>query len=273
MERRRGVINKMNDKNVFTEMDGNFTGNAEFQKAGADYLNPTEFKKLVEARRSVRKFTSEKIPDLIVDDCIDLALMAPNSSNLQTWEFYRITTEQIKKDVAYACFSQPAATTAAELIVCVARPERWRAHCKQMLEYFKTMPVDPPKSAITYYSKLIPFVYTVGFFNILTPFKWLINTIVGTFKVVPRGPISSFGLATWSIKSCALACENLMLAFRAHGYDTCPMEGFDDCKVKKAMGLSRKAKIVMIVGAGKRADGGLYGPRIRFPRSQFVKTI
>jgi nitroreductase len=64
-----------------------------------------------------------------------------------------------------------------------------------------------------------------------------------------------------------------MLAFRAHGYDTCPMEGFDSCRIKKVMGLSRSKKIVMIVGAGKRAEGGLYGPRIRFPRDQFVKTI
>jgi nitroreductase len=96
---------------------------------------------------------------------------------------------------------------------------------------------------------------------------------VGFFKVVPREPISSFGLELWSVKSCALACENLMLAFRAHGYDTCPMEGFDAVKVKKAMKLSRKEKIVMIVGAGKRAEGGIYGPRIRFPKEQFLNTI
>ncbi len=260
-------------KNVFTEMNGSFTGNDQFQKEGADYYNPDAFRELVKARRSVRKFTTEQIPDVIVDDCLEMALLAPNSSNLQTWEFYRIKTDSIKKDIVHACFSQPAAATAAELIVCVAQPTHWRAHCKQMLEYFKTMPVETPKSALVYYSKLAPFVYTVGFLNSLTPFKWLFNTVVGMFKVVPREPISSIGLALWSIKSCALASENLMLAFRSHGYDTCPMEGYDSCKVKDAMGLSRSAKVVMIVGAGKRADGGLYGPRVRFPREQFLKTL
>lgn len=260
-------------KNVFTEMNGSFPGNEQFQKAGADYYNPEAFRELVNARRSVRKFTSEKIPDDVVADCLEMALLAPNSSNLQTWEFYRIKTESVKKEIVHACFSQPAAATAAELIVCVAVPSNWRAHCKQMLAYFKTLPVETPKSALTYYGKLAPFVYTVGFLNILTPFKWLFNTLVGLFRVVPREPISSIGLNVWSIKSCALACENLMLAFRAHGYDTCPMEGYDSCKVKKAMGLGRKEKIVMIVGAGKRADGGLYGPRVRFPREQFLKTL
>ncbi|MBC7538437.1 MAG: nitroreductase family protein [Bacteriovorax sp.] len=260
-------------KNVFTEMDGKFAGNEQFQNEGADYFNPQAFIELVYARRSIRKFTDEKIPDHIVDECLDLALLAPNSSNLQTWEFYRLKSEQIKKDVATACFSQPAATTASELIVCVARPDHWRAHCKQMLATFSSLPVETPKSAILYYSKLAPFVYTVGFFNVLTPFKWIFNTLVGFFRMVPREPISSFGLGVWSIKSCSLACENLMLAFRSQGYDTCPMEGYDSVKVKKIMGLPSKAHIVMIVGAGKRAEGGMYGPRIRFPREQFIKTI
>jgi nitroreductase len=260
-------------KNVFTEMNGKFAGNEQFQMEGKDYYNPESFKELASARRSVRKFTAEIIPDQIVHDCIDLALLAPNSSNLQTWEFYRLKSDEVKKNVAHACFSQPAATTASELIVCVARPDHWRAHCKQMLEAFKESQVEIPKSATLYYKKIAPFVYTVGFFNILTPFKWLFNTIAGLFRVVPREPISSYGLKVWSIKSCALAAENLMLAFRSYGYDTCPMEGYDSCKVKKAMGLPSKAHIVMIVGAGKRAEGGIYGPRIRFPREQFVITL
>ncbi len=260
-------------KNVFTEMSGNFAGNEAFQQEGVDYCNPQAFIELVNARRSVRKFTTEKIPDEVVGECLDLALLAPNSSNLQTWEFYRIVTPDLKQKIVEASFSQPAAATAAEIIVCVANPKSWRAHSLQMLEIFRTLPVETPKSAITYYKTLVPFVYTVGIFSVLTPFKWLFNTLVGLFKVVPREPISQHGLDLWSVKSCALACENLMLAFRAHGYDTCPMEGFDSCRIKKVMGLSRSKKIVMIVGAGKRAEGGLYGPRIRFPRDQFVKTI
>jgi len=263
----------MEKNNVFTRINAEFIGNDQFQKEGADYLNPTAFKELVHARRSVRKFTAEKIPDHIVEECLDLAILAPNSSNLQTWEFYRITSEDIKKRVVYACFSQPAAATAAELIVCVARADHWRDHCKKMLNYFKTLPVETPKSAKDYYSKLAPFVYTVGFFNSLTPIKWLFNSIVGIFRVVPREPISSYGLNVWAIKSCALACENLMLAFRSYGYDTCPMEGYDSHRVMKAMKLSRKAKLVMVIGAGKRADGGLYGPRLRFARETFIKTI
>lgn len=260
-------------KNIFTEMDGKFEGNDAFQKEGGTYCNPSEFRKLVEARRSVRKYTEEQIPDDIVNDCLDLALLAPNSSNLQPWEFYRIKNADVKRDVVTACFSQSAAKTAPELIVCVARRDTWRKNSKQMLAEFAKLPVETPKVAKIYYGKLVPFVYTIGWFNILTPFKWLFNTIVGTFKVVPRDPISSYGMNTWAVKSTALACENLMLAFRAHGYDTCPMEGFDSWKVKKAVGLPCKSEIVMIISAGRRADGGVYGPRLRFPNEQFIKTV
>lgn len=260
-------------KNVFTEMDGKFKGNEIFQTEGAAYQNSEEFTKLVYARRSVRKYTDEKIPDNIVNECLDLALLAPNSSNLQTWEFYRVVTPAVKDKIVTACFSQSAAKTAAELIVCVARRDNWRNHSKQMLAEFRKLPIETPKVALTYYGKLVPVVYTVGWFNILTPIKWIVNTITGLFTVVPRGPISSFGINTWAVKSCALACENLMLAFRAYGYDTCPMEGFDSWKVKSAMNLPRKAEVVMIISSGRRAEGGVYGPRMRFPREQFIKSV
>lgn len=260
-------------KNVFTEMDGKFSGNEAFQTEGKDYFNPSEFRKLIEARRSVRRYTDEKIPDSVVNDCLDLAMLAPNSSGLQQWEFYRIVNPIIKEKVVHACFSQSAAKTSSELIVCVARRDTWRKHSKQMLEEFAKLPIETPQVAKTYYGKLVPFVYTVGWFNIFTPFKWLFNTIGGLFTVVPRDPISSFGMNTWAVKSTALACENLMLAFRAHGYDTCPMEGFDSWKVKSALQLPHRAEITMIISAGKRAEGGVYGPRIRFPREQFVKIV
>ena len=58
-----------------------------------------EFKQAVEKRRSVRKFDPDKELDTkIVKDCIELATLAPNSSNMQLWEFYHVTSdEKLKK--------------------------------------------------------------------------------------------------------------------------------------------------------------------------------
>ena len=98
--------------------------------------NPEEFCKVVESRRSVRVYTDEKIPEEIVKKCLDLTLLAPNSSNLQTWEFYWVRNKGKKEKLVEYCLSQPAAATAAELIVCVARPDHWKKNNSMMLQLF-----------------------------------------------------------------------------------------------------------------------------------------
>ena len=79
--------------------------------------------KLIEKRRSVRKFTDEEIPEDILKKCLEYSLLAPNSSNLQPWEFYWIRSKEKKNKIVESCFSQNAAKTAKEIIVAVSRIE------------------------------------------------------------------------------------------------------------------------------------------------------
>src|SRR5688572_10795553 len=53
-----------------------------------------EFKQVVESRRSVRKFTAKKIPKEVLDACLDMALLAPSSCNLQPWEFHVVQSPE-----------------------------------------------------------------------------------------------------------------------------------------------------------------------------------
>lgn len=46
-----------------------------------------DFFEVVQKRRSVRKFTATAVPEAVIEKAIDAALIAPNSSNLQPWEF------------------------------------------------------------------------------------------------------------------------------------------------------------------------------------------
>ena len=72
----------------------------------------------IEYRRSVRIFDKEKEIDVaIVKKCIEHATLAPNSSNLQLWEFYHITSNEEIKKIAKACFNQPAAKTAKQFVI------------------------------------------------------------------------------------------------------------------------------------------------------------
>jgi len=263
----------MSDKNVFTDMEGSLKDDPSFRPEGSDYCNPTEFKKLVKARRSVRKFDGAPLADEMVMDVLDSGLLAPNSSNLQTWKFIRVKNIDVRAKLAEACFSQSAARTASELIVCIANPSLAIPHCKKTLEEFKKLPIETPKAALAYYGKLAPFVYNVGPFSLYAPFKWMFFTIAGFFKVVPREPLTHSDLKVWAAKSCALACENIMLGFRSYGYDTCPMEGFDSKRVKAILNLKSTEDVVMILGVGKAVSGGIYGPQMRFDQKDFIVTI
>lgn len=236
-------------------------------------IDAVEFEKVINSRRSVRVYTDEIIPDEIVDKCLDIALLAPNSSNLQPWEFYRIKTPEKKKMVAKFCYNQPAARTAQELIVCVARRDTWNKHAKQMLALINSSKENPPRSVQSYYKKLVPIVYNQGPFGIFAPIKKIVMALKGMTGVINREPATIADMRIWMHKSTALACENLMLAFRAYGYDSCPMEGFDSKRVKKLLRLPAKAEVCMIISAGKRATNGVYGPRIRFPREQFIFEV
>lgn len=232
----------------------------------------TEFKKVVESRRSIRVYKNDKIPESVVKECLRLALLAPTSSNLQCWEFYWVRNPVKKAELIKACFSQPAAQTAAELIVCVARTDTWQRIRKQILLNMESS-TSTPESAKKYYQKIVPFIYSQGLFSIFGFIKKIIFFVTGFFKVVPRSPTSFSEMLMWAHKTCALACENLMLSFRAAGYDSCPMEGFDEVRVKKILDLPRGAAVTMVISAGIRAERGVYGPRFRLPSEQFIFEI
>jgi nitroreductase len=71
-------------------------------------------------------------------------------------------------------------------------------------------------------------------------------------------------------KSCALAAQTFMLSVAAEGFHTCPMEGFDEVRVKKALKLPGGAEINMIIAVGKGTEEGIWGPRFRVPNEEVI---
>jgi nitroreductase len=231
------------------------------------------FATIVESRRSVRRFADEPIPDAIVERCLDMALLAPTSSNLQCWEFYRVVDPAKKRALVEACLGQPAAATAAELIVAVARVDTWEQNTRDVKHILENDVWEWPKSMHAYYRVITRIAYGNGPLGLMGPVKKALITAIGLTRPVPRGPTSRAEVVTWAVKTSALACENLILAFRAAGYDTCAMEGMDEQRIRGILGLNRDAVITMVIGAGRRRPGGIYGPRIRLPRERFIKTV
>jgi nitroreductase len=235
--------------------------------------NAAEFEKVVRSRRSTRVYNSEPIPEAVMRKCLELTLLAPNSSNLQPWEFYWVRSAAQKKELVRFCLSQPAAKTAQELIVCVARLDTWKRNRQLMLHALQSVAGNVPESVLTYYRKIVPLAYGQGIFYLLSPFKKLLMNVMAWRRPLPRGPSSKADMRVWAHKSTALACENLMLSLRAFGFDSCPMEGFDEPRIRKLLKLPRAAEICMVVSAGKRAENGIYGQQIRFDKSLSVFEV
>jgi nitroreductase len=216
----------------------------------------------------VREFTEESVPATVVDRALDAALLAPNSSNMQTWDFHWVRSPAKKTKLVEACLNQTAACTAAELVVAVANPRKWRANNAEILR--RLTAAGAAEQVLKYYGKLMPFVYGM---QLLAPFKWLIFNLLGLVKPTPRRPWSARDRAEVCIKSCTLACQNLMLALRAQDFDSCPMEGFDEARVARLLSLPRGARVVMVVAIGKRTPTGIWGDRLRLGRERSVKTV
>lgn len=241
-------------------------------KAGSlPEINVEEFRKVVRSRRSVRRFTDEPIPDAVLEDCLELATLAPNSSNLQPWEFYVVRTPSLRQKLAKACLGQNAARTAPVLITIVARTNTWRDHARKALDLWPEQRL--PAIVDSYYRKVAPIHYNQGPLGLFGLAKKAAGLVVGLSRPVPRGPYSRNEMKLWATKSTALAAENLMLALRAHGFDSCPMEGFDECRVRKLLKLPRDGLVVMVLAAGRRADNGIYNAQYRIDRSELVHYL
>ena len=233
------------------------------------------FFELINKRRSVRKFSDDEVPEVVMRKCLKASILAANSSNLQPWEFYWIRNKKKKQLVVKACFSQNAAKTAKELVVAVSRIDTWKRNRDLILENYKKEEKLIPV-VNKYYNKLIPFVYyhdRFGLAGLIKRIIFIFINIVGYFKIVPRGPIYKHELFETVTKTTALACQNFMMALVAEGFDSCPMEGFDEKRIKKILKLNSKCHVVMIFGIGKSDKNGVYGDRFRIEENLVIKEV
>jgi nitroreductase len=235
---------------------------------------------IINYRRSVRIYKNLPIDSEKVKHCIELATLAPNSSNMQLWEFYHVTNPETLKQLSVACLNQSSATTAQQMVVFVTRQDLHQKRAKEMLKLetqnvLKNSPKDKQEKRVKtwqmYYGKVIPFLYT-RFLGILGIVRKIIVNIVGLFRAIVY-QVSENDVRVVVHKTCALAAQTFMLAMANEHYDTCPMEGFDSRKVKKILNLPFGAEINMIVSCGIREEQGVWGDRMRIPFNEVYQQI
>jgi len=235
---------------------------------------------IINYRRSVRHYKDEPLNSEKVKHCIELATLAPNSSNMQLWEFYHVIDTTILKKLSVACLNQGAATTAQQMVVFVTRQDLYRKRAAKILDLetqniLKNTPelkqAKRIKTRKLYYGKVMPFLY-MSFFGFLGIIRKIFVNIIGLFRPIVY-QVSENDMQVVVHKTCALAAQTFMLAMANENYDTCPMEGFDSKKVKGILKLPYGAEINMVVSCGIRDEHGVWGDRMRLPFDEVYRKI
>ena len=245
------------------------------------YIEIMTLEEILLHRRAVRRYDPDKPIDVnAVKECIRLATLSPTSSNMQLWEAYHIINPIKLQELSIACLGQGSARTCKQMVIFVTRKDKWKSHANAVLaanieEIKNNSPKDKQIHHIElqnkYYKKLIPLTYK-RCWGLLGLFRKVLTTFIGFKRPIPRN-VTEADINTVVHKSCALAIQTFMLAMSERGYDTCPLEGFDEFRVKKILNLPKESKVSMIITCGIRGIGGVRGDRFRLPLNEYYKLI
>ena len=60
----------------------------------------------IEARRSIRKFSSDEVPGEMIDQMLEAARLAPSGGNVQPWRFLVVRDLDTKRKLRDVCMEQ-----------------------------------------------------------------------------------------------------------------------------------------------------------------------
>lgn len=187
-------------------------------------------------RRAIRVYDpSVKISRNEMNEILRKATRAPSSMNMQPWRFVVVETDQGKSRLKQALSNnrtQLETSSAMILIMTDLKKYDYAETIYDMAYEASLMPKDVRDRQIRNISNMVP---------TLSPER-----------------IEKSGLI-----DCGLVAMQLMHVAREHGYDTCPIGGFDHDRIIDVLGLDEERyRPVLIVSIGKRAEDGYESLRL-----------
>lgn len=189
-----------------------------------------DFKEVLMGRRSIRNYDkSIKISKEEMTEILEEATLAPSSVNMQSWRFLVIESDEGKATLApLASFNQVQVETSSAVIAIFGDLNNfdYREEIYSKAVELGYMPLEVKETQM---SKI------TAYLSALDP------------KVNKETVLIDGGIVAMQ----------LMLVARAHGYDTCPIGGYDKGKIADAFGLDRDRYVpVMLISIGKAAEEG-----------------
>ncbi|HEX5234889.1 MAG TPA: nitroreductase family protein [Silvibacterium sp.] len=191
-------------------------------------------------RRATPSFDGAPIPDADLKKILEAGLHAPSGYNMQPWRFVVVRTEEQRRRLRAASFNQPKVEEASAVIVACGDADGWRnGDLEEMLRLGREggMPENYAEQARTN---------------------------------IPNYLANHPNLTAWLYKHVMLAFTSMMLMAEVLGYDTAPMEGFEEEKVREVLKLPLSYSVVALLALGHlRGDDKFYGGRFSMARTVF----
>ncbi len=171
----------------------------------------------IETRRAVKHYDPDfEMPQEDIDKLLGLARLAPTAFNIQNWRFVVVKDKALRQEIRKHAWDQAQVTDASLLIVMCCDLKAW---AKNPERYWK----DAPKEVADF----------------------LVPAIQAYYEGKPDVERDE------GMRSCGLAGQTIMLAAKAMGYESCPMDGFDFDAVGKLINLPGDHAISFMIAVGK----------------------
>ena len=171
----------------------------------------------IETRRSVKHFDPQhSMTQRETDELMRLAMLSPTAFNIQHWRFVLVRDAALREHIRAVTWMQPQITDASLLVVLCADLDAWK---KQPGRYWRNVSQEVREGVV----QAIDAYYTGR-------------------EQVQRDE---------AMRSCGIAAQTLMLAAKAMGYDSCPMDLSDLDAVGKLINLPHDHVVAMFVAIGK----------------------
>lgn len=171
----------------------------------------------IEARRAAKSFDPNHVIDNAeVTRLLDLARMSPTAFNIQHWRFVIVRDRALREAIRDVTWMQPQVTDASLLIIVCADVKAWE---KRPDRYWRLAPAEVREGVLE-----------------------AIATYYQGREQLQRDE---------AMRSCGIAAQTLMLAAKAMGYDSCPMDLSDMDAVGRLIRLPADHVIGMFVAVGK----------------------
>lgn len=187
------------------------------------------FSEVISARRATPSFDGSPLPDEILSKILKAGMEAPSGYNIQPWRFVVVRDKEQKHRLREAAMGQPKVEEASAVIVC----------CGDL-----NAPRGDSLDAVLTESEKHGFKKEQN-----QQIKEQLN------KTFSSPPGNAMGIApdyaVWVNRHVMIAFTTMMWMAETLGYDTAPMEGFFEDKVKELLNIPEDVRVVALLGIGK----------------------